>query len=293
MRFSKFSKTGSLAILMGSMLVACGGGGGSASPSPVPPVSVPPVTVPPVPPVPATGYALPGVGSANYAGPQGVFDAPNGTFDPVVTILDTGEVYGIDLIGSRVAGMFHGAVSGSASQISGPALTEYNSVDGNLLQAASLTANYSAPDLALTLKFPFGTFASTGHGQKPYAATDSRAIYDNPLPLANLAAGYQGVMTLVGTTLSGDVAVTGMQVQADGGFTFKVDTCDISGKFAAHGSKGVFDAQATVSGTACPANGAMKGIMLPLSVSAGTTRLAFYLIKLDGSSAAVLLANKN
>ena len=236
----------------------------------------------------SVGQPTPG-GVGSYVGPQGIFDVPNATFEPIVTILETGEVYGIDLIDGQVAGFFHGSVDGSATQISSAGLTEYNALDGGLIQQASMTATYTAPAITVSLKFPFGVFVGHADRQKGYSAVDVRSIYDNPTPLASLAAvNYQGQMSTVGTSMARYNTIAAMSLLPDGSFSAQTGGCSFNGKVVPHGQKGVFDANANVTGVGCLLAGDMKGIVVPIAISGGVKTLAFELLKQDGSSSAVL-----
>lgn len=267
--------------LISCLLVACGGGGGgghSDTPAPSGDTSSP---------------SPPGQGSSSpYAGPQGIFSVPNPIFKPTITFLENGELYAVDLIGGRVAGFFHGPVEGSSILATSSKLTEYNAMDGGMLQDASLNANYSAPAISVTLTFPFGTFTGSADGQKPYSSADVSSIYDKPIAITDLAGTYNGEMSNVGATMPIYSPISGLALNTDGHFTVTAGGCTFNGIIVNHADKGVFDVSATVNGGGCQLPADMKGLLTPMEYSATTTTLAFQLLSLDARKSAVLYVDK-
>ncbi len=236
---------------------------------------------------------LPGVGSKlAYTGPQGIFDVPNSTFEPLITILDNGEVYGMDLINNRVAGFFHGTVSANGTTLSSSDLTEYNAYDGGYVQAASLAATYTAPSLKVSLTFPFGTFSSSASEQKNFIKDDKQTIYSTPIATARFAGNYEGELSSVGTEMKLYSKTGAFAISTDGKFTASAGDCDFAGTLAPHGDKGVFDITANVSGATCTLIGQMQGLMTPVSLETKTT-LGFQLLATDAKKSAMLFVTKS
>ncbi|MBS0212833.1 MAG: hypothetical protein JSR26_06620 [Proteobacteria bacterium] len=245
------------------------------------------------------GLPLPGAGSAlDYAGPQGVFDLPNATFDSVVTILDSGEVYGMDLIGGRVAGFFHGTLKAVGTKITSKNLVEYNALDGGYIQVASLSAVFMTPSnstqsntdpsLKVSLTFPFGTFDSRSNGQKPYATGESKQIYVRPVAVASLAGSYDGELSTVGTTMKLYNPISTLALSNNGAFTATAQDCKFEGTLTQHRNKGVFDVTAHVTGADCAIAGSMKGLMTPVTLSPTNKTLGFQLLSADARKSAML-----
>lgn len=235
----------------------------------------------------------PGEGSTTpYVGPTGVFDVPNQTFEPIVTLLDNGEVYGIDVIDGRVAGFFHGPMSGTSSTVDSTNLTEYNALDGGLRQPATLSVTYTTPAVTTKLTFPFGTFTGSARGQMTYAPDNSNTIYGSPVPLTMLAGSYHGELSTVGTKMAIYSDAAGFTLQNDGHFAVAVNGCMFSGVIVSHAGKGVFDATATVSGADCLIAGDLKGIAVPTLISPTSTIVAFEMLSQDAYTSVVLYLNK-
>jgi hypothetical protein len=260
-----------LAILLSCALASCGARGSST------PLKV------------RGDLPLPGVGSATaYKGPQGIFDTSYSGFKSIITVLDTGEVYGVDTVvtlipyGTSVAGFFHGTVSGTSTTMASTNLVEYNAADGGFIQPASLSATYADPSLQASLTFPFGKFDGTANGKKP--AT--------PIGIAYVAGTYDGEFSSVGTTMKLYSEAHGLVVSDTGSFSVTAKDCSFSGTLARHEGKGVFGIAAIASGPDCAIAGPMKGLMIPVSVSSADTTLAFAMLSLDAKKSAMLYAKK-
>ena len=231
-------------------------------------------------------------GTFAYTGPQGVYDEQTSDFLSIVTLLDTGEVYGMDIIGSSVAGFYHGSATASGGQIAAPGMTEFNAMDGGYVQSASLSGTFAGSALNVTLGFEFGRYQAAASGQRTLGAGDNRAIYTTPTPLSALAGSYMGQFSTVGTTLPQYPSLSSFTLGADGSFNASAAGCSFAGTIAQRGGTGVFDAAASVTGSACPLAGTMRGLVTPLTIAGSLTRLGFQLISVDQTASAMFYIAK-
>ena len=291
-------KLSNLAYLtvVGIAASGCGGGGGGSdhiSTTPTPTASSTPAPAPAPTPAPTpTPTPTPTPSSANV---HGVFDVNFG-YQTVYAFLDTGEFYGLDLIGGAVAGLQHGTLSGTGSQFSAPAITLYNFYDvaGGIKQQGNMNVTYTDPILtSINTTFPNPTGFRDGFTitSKTYGVGDTRTIYDNPLGMSTLAGSYTVGTYTVGVTMTAGTQ-SPLVIAADGSYSFSISNCVFNGALTQLGTTGVFSLPTTVTGTGCPYAGQMTGLLTPLAQASSSIDLAFQLISQDTNKSMVLRARK-
>lgn len=268
------------AMMLAWAMVACGGGGGGAAVAAVQP-PVMPGSQPPL------------------SGSTGVFDVNYGQFSGIYTFLDNGEFYGVHFVGggATLAGHPRG-VLGAANSVSHlEHISWANFIDdahmvGKQEADGQFGRSFSTSELAVKIAGSMGTFSATTSVQRGYGDGSAKSLYGDPLPLATLAGTYKGIQRTVG--LAQPLQNVGdFVLDAGGNFSTTVLDCTYKGKLVQHGSSGIFDVLAQVSGVHCNMNDTLKGIVTPLSYVGGVARLAVQLDSPDQTQSAVFIVTKS
>jgi hypothetical protein len=151
------------------------------------------------------------------------------------------------------------------------------------LSNGTLTFDLSSTDL--------GTFTAEAKRQRAYDSTSSKTLYFDPIPLSTLAGDYTGEGRSVGFQEKFQ-QINDFHLDGNGNFTLTSGKCSFSGSMMQYGATGVFNAQATSSGSACVYAGTLNGIVTPISLSDNKPRLGLQLTTATLSHSAVFVVLK-
>lgn len=170
------------------------------------------------------------------AGAEGRWAGRTSTgYDVLLTILDTGETWGVYTRGPVIHGAFHGSSSSSGGQLRGSAAVVDYERAGQV--HSSLYGGSYVPQRQLEAGFVFDVFSGT------YVPG-----YERTAPVAALAGSYVG-------SVGGWPAPLALTIHADGGLmsTEPTPACLVRGSVGVRpGGRGVYDLRASFTGDGCP-----------------------------------------
>lgn len=263
----------SCGIVLCLSLSACGGGSGSDN---TPTVTTPSVSI----------------------GTAGIFDIQYGQFSGIYTFLDNGEFYGLHFVGGvGVAGHPHGKLSASNSTTSMERISWANFIDDTAMVGAQETdgkfgRTFGPSSLNVRISGSMGSFSASANSQKSYGDGSTKTLYKDAIPMSVLAGTYKGLMRSAGINKP-QQSVSGLIIDANGGFTVSVASCAFSGKLTQYGVTGVFETQVNASGSECAIKAELKGVVVPTGLAANSPTLAFLLNTADNNQTAVFYVSKN
>ncbi len=165
--------------------------------------------------------------------------------------------------------------------------------DAQMLGAQEPNPNFgrtftSEDTVGVTIEGSFGVFSTTAQGQRPWSADSTNTLYDNPIPLSDLAGDYQGILRTVGIS-EPQRSVSDFDLDNAGNFAVTVGSCDYSGVVTQIGATGLYTATASVSGNECMMPTVMTGILMPLSFEENIPEFTLMLNSDDEQNTAVFL----
>jgi hypothetical protein len=262
----------SLGLALSLSLVACGGGSGGTTTAP-----------------PSATATL---------GTAGIFDIQYGQFSGVYTFLDNGEFYGVHFVnGIGLAGHPHGTLTAANSTSAMEHISWANFIDDvNLVGAqesdGKFGRTFTSSLLNVHISGSMGSFSASASAQKTYGDGSNKTLYNDPLPMSVVAGTYKGLVRTVGINTP-QQNVAGLTIDSLGNFTVTAVSCTFTGKLVQHGKTGVFDTQVTTSGADCHLSSTLKGVLVPMAVSANLPSLSFQLDSADNLQTAVFYVSKS
>jgi hypothetical protein len=259
------------ALMTATALSACGGGGGdSPAPAPTPPAA------------PGTG-----IFAVNYGGFSGIY-----------TFLDGNRFSGVHFVtGSGLAGHPHAILSSTNSTTARDPIAWANFIDDANQVGAQETLGvfgrtFSGAGVTVSITGSMGGFAAIANRQMTYSDGSGKTLYDHPIALSVAAGGYTGYVRTAGISQP-ETTLTDMSITASGSFTATMPNCTYSGTLVQHGTTGIYDAQATASGSACTFSGTLSGIATPTAFNGSKASWALQLDTADNAQTAVFILDQS
>lgn len=227
-------------------------------------------------------------------GTAGIYDLDFGQFTGVYALLDDGRFYGLHFLGDTLAGHPYGQLSEGDTATTPEPIAWANFVDdgrrlGTMEASGVFGRRFVDEQLTAAISGSMGSFSAKAGAQKPWHEGSAQSLYGDPVE--SVAGEFAGIVRSVGLELKKE-DVTSFVIDDDGSFTVTAVQCEFAGSLTQYENTGLFEVEATAIGADCAVRGALRGVVVPLSVDGDHVQFAVELSTDDATQSVVFIVER-